>query len=53
MKYKEIDEGCIIYSERNGKININKPHPQNDYIQHGIQNLGEWFMIEYDKVSSK
>jgi hypothetical protein len=51
LKYKKIDEGCIIYRERNGKININKPHPQNDYIQHGIQNLGVWFMIEDSKDS--
>ncbi len=53
LKYKKIDEGCIIYTEGDGKININKAPPQSDLIKHGIQNLGEWFVIEYKRDGSK
>ena len=46
LKYKRIEEGCIIYSEGNGKININKTPPQSDFINHEIQNMDIWFIIE-------
>jgi hypothetical protein len=53
LKYKKIEEGCIIYSEENKKNNINKTPPQSDLINHGIPNLGEWFVIEFEKGVSQ
>jgi hypothetical protein len=53
LKYKKISEGCIIYSEENKKNNINKTPPQSDLINHGIPNLGGWFVIEFEKGASQ